>query len=206
MSISKITAYIVKGGGYNIELTEDDLIKAESKNTSPYTNNIKIKKEKPIENTVAPTPQEPKKSSNTNLKILEIQNYPIDFNKDIKEYEITVAKGVNKIVLKTETEDIEASVKITGNDDLSANGNKVNIEVTAEDDSRTTYIINVTHKEEEIIKEPTKEKTNTPKIKSDKKILKLFGIIGGVLVLLIITFTIKGIIKKKKINEMFDDL
>lgn len=147
------------------------------------------------------------RSTNTNLKLLEIQNYKIDFNKDTKEYEINVAKEVKKIVVKAETEDSKSRIIMTGDDDLSSNGNKVTIEVVAEDDSRTTYTINVIHKEDLTnVVEEDKEEKQTTKITSDKKILKLFGIISGVLAILITIFVVKGIIKKRSINKMFEEL
>jgi len=146
------------------------------------------------------------RSSNNNLSSLEIQNYKIDFNKETQEYEINVANNVNKIVVKATPEDTNSRVKITGDDDLESNNNQVTIEVIAENESIKTYTIKVNHKEDvnEIIDTP-KEETKT-KITLDKKIIKLFGIIGGVLLLLIILFSIKSIIKKKKINEMFEEL
>lgn len=150
--------------------------------------------------------EEDNRSNNTNLKLLEIQNYKIDFNKDIKEYDINVSKDVNKIVVKAETEDSKSKIIITGDKDLSSNGNKVTIEVVAENEDRTTYIVNVKHKEELTLNEEETKPEITKKITLDKKIIKLFIIIGIVLILLITILTIKGIIKKRNINKMFEEL
>ena len=123
------------------------------------------------------------RSSNNNLSSFEIQNYKIDFNKEIQEYEINVANNVNKIVVKATPEDTNSRVKITGDDDLESNNNQVTIEVIAENESIKTYTIKVKHKEDvnQIVDTP-KEETKT-KITLDKKIIKLFGIIGLIFVL-----------------------
>lgn len=146
------------------------------------------------------------KSSNSYLKKLEIQNYNIDFNKDVKEYEITVGKNVNKIIVSAEAEDDKAIARVKGNDDLNASGNKVTIEVLAENNTTTTYTINVIHKEEETQVEAVIEDTKPQKLTVDKKIIKLMiGLISGIILIGIIII-LSTINKRRKLNKMFDEL
>lgn len=146
------------------------------------------------------------KSSNSYLKKLEIQNYNIDFNKDVKEYEITVGKNVNKIIVSAEAEDDKAIARVKGNDDLNASGNKVTIEVLAENNTTTTYTINIIHKEEETEEEAIIEEKKPQKLTVDKKIIKLMvGLISGIILIGIIII-LSTINKRRKLNKMFDEL
>lgn len=195
-------SYILEGEDFdNVE----DIIKhfkIISSNTI-QTQKINIEKET---NTVVVEVE--KKSSNSFLDSLEIYNYKIPFDKETKEYEISVAKNVNKIDVRASTEDYKATYKITGNDDLKSNDYKVIVEVTAEDGSKSTYSIKVNLKEETTtptLDEETKEEKKV-NVKLDKKVIKLLGGIGVGLILIIIIIIINSIRKKKAINKMFNDL
>lgn len=173
-----------------------------SSNPDILNPNINVPK---VENNPA-TIEKETKSSNSYLSKLEIQNYKIDFNKDIKEYEITVGAEVNKIIVSVEAEDPKALARVKGNDDLNANGNKVTIEVLAEDNSTSTYTINILHrdKEELDISEITKKEKNI--INVDKKIFKLMiGILSGIILIVIIIF-LSTINKRRKLNKLFKEL
>ena len=85
-------------------------------------------------------------SSNNNLKGLTVRESAISFNKDIKEYEVTVDSGITSLTIDYELEDEKASVSITGNENLKS-GSKVVITVTSEDNNQNIYTINVTVKE-----------------------------------------------------------
>lgn len=166
------------------------------------SNNINIPK---VDNSEVTKPAQTK-SNNSNLSKLEIQNYQIDFNKDKKEYEITVGASVNKIIVTAETEDSKSIARVKGADDLNANGNKVTIEVLAEDNSSSTYTINVTHKEELKTEQNKTNDKKENKINVDKKILKLLlGILSGIILIIIIIF-LSTINKRRKLNKLFEEL
>ena len=171
---------------------EKDKVLEENKPTTE-TN----KQETPVDN----------RSSNTNLSKLEIYNYPIEFNKDKKEYEITISKEVNKLDIRASVEDEKSIYIIHGNDDLKANDYKVEIEVTAENNTKSTYTIKVNLKEETEMPtvEEEKKQINT-NIKLDKKIIKLIGGIGIGISLILLIIIIKSIRKKKALNKLFNDL
>lgn len=83
-------------------------------------------------------------SNNTYLKILQISDYKLEFNKDTFEYNLEVESNVTKLNIKYETEDTKAEATIDGNNDFKEGLNKINILVTAENGETATYVINVT--------------------------------------------------------------
>lgn len=85
-------------------------------------------------------------SSNANLKSLSSTNGLISpaFNKNIKDYTLTVPYEVENADLNAEAEDNTATVTITGNTNLSMGDNNVSITVTAEDGSINTYNLIIT--------------------------------------------------------------
>ena len=198
LNIDKLDESILE----NIEDISDlDMISVLTKDISK-TSTINIKKDTSIEQ--VPIEQ---KSNNTYLRTLEIYNYKIDFEKEKREYEIYVAKNVNKLEISASVDHPDSTYKIIGNDDLSRNENKVIIEVTASDKTVENYIINVKQKEEEnpVVESLDKENQNI-EINSDKKILKLMGAIFGGILFLIILIIIINRKKKQAINKMFDEL
>lgn len=173
---------------------------------------------KPIVVPKVETPQKPTSStenntsknlsSNTFLSKLEIYNYNIDFNKKNKYYEISVSPEVNELDVRASVEDEKALYKIYGNDDLKNNDYTVTIEVTAEDNTKSTYKIKVNLKDEEnqIINDTTPKEEKKKDIKLDKKIIKLMSGIGIGLLLIIVLIIIKSIRKKKTLDKMFKEL
>ncbi len=97
--------------------------------TKTYTLNI-TRKEK-----------EAKLSSNTYIKSINIKNYKINFNKDIKEYELTI-KDENSLDITVILEDTLSSYKITGNSNLK-DKSIIKILVTAEDGKTDAYYLNI---------------------------------------------------------------
>ncbi len=91
-------------------------------------------------------PVEVKKSNNSNLKELVIKDLVItpEFKKDIKEYALTVPNEITKLEITANPEDSKANVTITGNEELLEGENSINVIVTAEDGSKTSYVIKVT--------------------------------------------------------------
>lgn len=97
--------------------------------TKTYTLNI-TRKEKEV-----------KLSSNTYIKSINIKNYKINFNKDIKEYELTI-KDENSLDITVILEDTLSSYKITGNSNLK-DKSIIKILVTAEDGKTDAYYLNI---------------------------------------------------------------
>lgn len=194
---------VIKNNNSNTQVKEPEPIPPSHPNSGLLNSgNINVPK---VNNNEVSKPTQTK-SNNTNLSKLEIQNYQIDFNKDKKEYELTVGADVNKIIISAEAEDSKAIARVKGADDLNASGNKVTIEVLAEDNSTSTYTINIIHKDEAKNKEIKSKPKQEIKINVDKKILKLMlGILGGIILIIIIIF-LSTINKRRKLNKMFNDL
>lgn len=85
-------------------------------------------------------------SSNTNLKALSSSDGLINptFNKNTKDYTLTVPYEVENATITATAEDGSASVSVTGNTNLKVGTNNVTITVTAEDGSTDTYKVVVT--------------------------------------------------------------
>lgn len=95
---------------------------------------------KPSNNTTTPVVQ---KSSNSKLSSLQIEEGVIapEFSSSVKEYSINVPNEVTKLSISAITDDSKATVKITGNEDLQVGENNIEVTVTAEDGTKTTYKI-----------------------------------------------------------------
>ncbi len=83
------------------------------------------------------------RSSDNKLKSLTIEGYEIPFDAATKEYELSVKNEVTKLNVEAIANDSDAKVEIT-NDPLVVGLNKIIIKVTAEDESTSEYVINVT--------------------------------------------------------------
>lgn len=96
---------------------------------------------KPNDNTSKP--QETKKSNNSRLSSLRIAEGILtpEFDSKIREYTINVPNETTKLSIEAITDDSKASAKITGNDELQIGKNTIEITVTAEDGSTSTYTI-----------------------------------------------------------------
>lgn len=97
------------------------------------------------------TTEEPKKSSDKTLKILEIKPEGLDpeFNPETTNYTLNVGMDVEKLEITATPNDEKSKVEITGNDSLQVGDNMVKITVTAEDG--TTRIYNIDVKKEEAL-------------------------------------------------------
>lgn len=82
-----------------------------------------------------------KKSSDANLSSLEVEGVTIspDFSKDTLEYTVELPAETTKINIKASTNDGKASVRGTGEVEVSDGSNKIEIVVTAEDGTTKTY-------------------------------------------------------------------
>lgn len=143
------------------------------------------------------------KSSNNYLKSLEIKNYLIDFNKDNTEYTITIDSDVNSLEINQTVEDSKATSTISGNENLK-NGSVVKIVVAAEDGKTKEYKINI-KKESKSEQNNNVDVAETPKIKSDKVIVKvMIGIscIIGLFILICFICVISSIRDKRKLEKI----
>lgn len=114
-------------------------------------------------------------SDNSKLKVLEIKNHEISFNRDELNYSVHISYDIDQLDLIIEPEHEKATYVVTGNKDLE-NESIIKIKVTAEDQiSITNYTI---------------------KIEKDKKPFNILFVI--IPTILIIITTIVFVIKNKK--------
>lgn len=118
-------------------------------------------------------------TADATLKSLSIKECDdFKFEEDKFSYNVRVANSVTKLTLDYEASSSDATVSITGNEDLE-DGSKVKILVTAEDGTKREYILN-------IVKEnsTTKKTSSVVAEKNPLIIMALsivaFGLIGGI--------------------------
>ena len=109
---------------------------------------------KPTTTTTKPTEtKEEKKSTDSTLSSLSIAEGAItpEFNKDVKEYAITVPNEVTKLNITATPTDSKASVSVTEYEELKEGENAITISVTAEDGTtKTDYVIKATRQKKEL--------------------------------------------------------
>lgn len=98
---------------------------------------------KPI--VITPKP-EVKKSSDSKLSELSLEEGAItpEFNKDVREYTITIPYEVTEVNVIATPNDSKAKFTVEGNKELKEGENTVTVKVTAEDGSQSKYLIRVT--------------------------------------------------------------
>lgn len=125
-------------GLYKYELNEDKTtaiitVTAEDGSIKAYT--VYIIKERPV----VATPVVYYYSSNNYLKLLNIDGYELDFNREITNYEISVDSDVKSLDITAVAEDSRARVEITGNEGFKTGKNTVVITVKAENGDIREY-------------------------------------------------------------------
>ena len=98
-------------------------------------------------------PKEEKKSTDSTLSSLSIAEGAItpEFNKDVKEYAITVPNEVTKLNITATPTDSKATVSVTEYEELKEGENIITISVTAEDGTtKTDYVIKATRQRKEL--------------------------------------------------------
>lgn len=167
--------------------------------TSPVIKNQKNITNKETENINA---------SSAFIKELKIDNYDIDFNKNKTNYNLTIEENINELDINVTLENENATYKIFGADDLKNNNNEVVIEVTAEDNTKITYVIKIKY---ESIKE---NKANEEKIDINHYINKIFtkenlfygGIAIGIIIIIILIILLINKKENKKIDKLLGEL
>ncbi|MCL2280379.1 cadherin-like beta sandwich domain-containing protein [Candidatus Saccharibacteria bacterium] len=142
-------------------------------------------------------------SSNNYLGDINIENYPIEFNKETDNYIITVPFGIEKLNISTTVEDSKAKIEIIGNENFkSGEMNVVEIRVTAENGSLRIYTINVNVTSDPVAEPGEQEKNDEKTSKMDILGIRLaifFSLLGLLLVGAATWFVLW--IRKKKINK-----
>lgn len=96
--------------------------------------------------------EDPNNKSNDNyLKELEIKDKVLDFDKNKKNYELTVDYDTKKLDINAVSSSNKSNVEIIGNDDLKVGKNEIIVKVTAKDNSVREYKIIVTRKDKNVI-------------------------------------------------------
>lgn len=135
----KVTAK--KAGSANITITPTDVSTSEGKEvTNPKVISITV--------TNKPAPQKPvriPKSSNNYLTSLTVDDYSLDsdFDKEKLEYSVTVKPFTKSIKINAQKENDKANVSGVGEVNLNDGDNKFSIVVTAENNVKRTYVLNV---------------------------------------------------------------
>lgn len=139
------------------------------------------------------TRKEDTEKTNTKLSKLEISGYAMSpsFNPEILEYKVVLTEDIEKLEINVTTENENAKVEITGNDDLKGENNEIKIKVTAEDKTTTqTYTIKVEKKQNK------DEDENKVIVKEENKKPAIIAI--GVILVIIIILIIKIRINNKR--------
>lgn len=115
--------------------------------------NVSIKKDEPqidnnqnTGNTNVVSPSSPTANGNNYLRYLQISEEGLtpNFTKNITDYSLAVGENVNSIEVLARPEDPNATVEITGNENIVNGENYINIKVTAENGYYRIYTITVT--------------------------------------------------------------
>lgn len=128
-----------------------------NKNNNTDKNNINQNNPPKNNNSTDKVTTEKKKSNNNYLSRLKVSAIDFEFNKEILEYNLTIANEVEEVIINSTPEDTSAT--ITGNDTykLIEGINNYIISVKAEDASIREYKINILR---EAKVEPSKEEKN----------------------------------------------
>lgn len=113
-------------------------------NTSGGSSNNNDTTKKPTTTTTKPV-EEKEKSKDSSLKELVIAEGAItpEFNKDVKEYALTVPNEITSVNVTATPTDSKAKATVEGNTELKEGENTVTVTVTAENGDKTNYTIKV---------------------------------------------------------------
>lgn len=100
----------------------------------------------PKPNTNNTTTTEEKKSSDADLKAINVEGYTLtpEFSPNIKEYTLSVPNEVTSLNITAVKSDSKATYRSSGDEDLKVGENEVLVNVRAEDGTRNVYKIIVT--------------------------------------------------------------
>ncbi len=143
----------LSSGSTTITVTPTTVADDNGNDLSLETKTLTLTVTEPSSNSGKTTPTV-KKSSDANLKKLEIENVKIDpeFKSDVLEYKAEVEAGTEKVTIKAEANDSKANISGTGEKSVAVGTNKLEIIVAAEDGTTKTYNIILTVKDYNPIK------------------------------------------------------
>lgn len=174
MSQSSLTISCVAGSSGTITINASGLVAnyaSETEGTQSASKSVIIKQPTPTTPTTPNTPSTPTtkpstntptkpstkpsnpstpttstKSSNSKLSSLQIAEGVItpEFNSNVREYAVMVPNEITKLSIAASQEHSRATVRIVGNEELQVGDNTVEIIVTAENGSTSTYKIYAT--------------------------------------------------------------
>jgi uncharacterized protein YjdB len=146
------------------------------------------------------TKKEEKKSDNSKLKKLSIENYELTKVNDNK-YTLTVDNKITMVTVKAEAEDAKAKVTGTGLHELKVGDNELEVVITAEDGSLNKIRIVVTRSEEEEITTKPVVDTSNDDTDSEEKSINIIAIIMIALNVILAISVIVLYGKNKKLKE-----
>lgn len=169
-NISKTIKYIKK------ENTNTNTNTKPNSNTNTNVNNNKQEEVK-------------KKSNNNYLSKLNIDLIDIEFDKNKLIYDLVVKYDINKINIKAQQEDKNATIDGVGEYELKVGKNSIKLLVTAEDETTREYTININREEQNIVIEDNKTDTiiNEDNNKNSNNNNKYYYIILSIVIILIIS-------------------
>lgn len=118
-----------------------------------------------------------KASDNTNLKELKVNPGILSaaFNKNEKDYSVTISGDTMQLVISALPEDNTATVTISGNEDFQPGHNSVEIKVKAVSGKSDVYTLDVIKEEAAATEEPDKEQEGTKEVEAGKITLEKTG-------------------------------
>ena len=153
-------ANVVINGMDNLQVGDNTVtVEVTAENGSKKTYTINVKREEKVE-----TPPELDKDST--LKDITVSEGTLSpaFSSGNSSYTLEVGDLVNSIDINAIPNSDKAKVEVTGNTNLKTGFNAVEVTVTAEDGSKSKYIINVYKKEKQtsntVVQQPKKESNN----------------------------------------------
>lgn len=107
-----------------------------------------------LSNVNATTSQTDNENTNNDLASLSITDYQIspEFNKNTRNYYVAIPTTISSVEVNAQAESAKATVKITGNTQLTKTENTIQIVVTSAKDRKKTYKIIVTKQKENTLK------------------------------------------------------
>ena len=195
----KSWVYIAEGDNeINVTITSED-----GKNQKTYTINVtrKTKEDKTEETSNENTEERPEENTETDpleekfgLSELKIEGLEIEpqFQTDIYEYKVELKEDLDKLNITTLATKANATVEITGNENLKEGENIITILVKGENEDETAAYQIVVNKILEK-QENTENNSNQDKI---KKII-IVSIAGGIILVIVVVAIVTKIKKSK---------
>lgn len=139
-----------KGGNYELDNSFDGVLEN-------VVNNVGKKENVVVINNSNNNYRASEDNKDSFIKRIEIDNYNINFDKDIKFYTIDIENDIDSLDINIELSDDMASYAITGNENFKVGKNNIIITLLSKDGSSTDYVIEVNKKLPKIDKNGEKD-------------------------------------------------